>query len=67
MERNNIRFYRENAGMTREAVAEKSGCTLTQIFDFENGYESPTLSETEAIANVFGVTVADLTRDERAG
>ena len=62
MVRIQIRFYREQKGMTREELAEKAGISHEELFDFENQYKSPTLSELEAIAKVLDVSAADLVR-----
>ena len=62
MQRNNIRTVRKLRGMTREVLAAKAGISIEALFDFENYYKSPTLSELEAIAKALDVSAADLVR-----
>lgn len=60
---NRIRQYRKAAKLTQAALGAKIGVHQTYIGNLENGDRPLTLEHARRIANVFGVTVADLLDD----
>lgn len=55
-----ILTYRETAGMTVEQLAEKICMTAAELDRLEHGWLDIDLSKLQAIADVFGVTAAEL-------
>ena len=51
----NVRFYREQRGMTQEELAEKSGLHRTYISDVERFERSISLSNIQKIADALGI------------
>ncbi len=62
MQKLNIRYYREVRGLTREELASSVGISNKELFDYENGYQSPHLSTMLIIAKKLNVELADLVR-----
>lgn len=56
----NIKKYREEAGLTQAELAEKIGYDRTLILRWEQGTREPFASQVRAIANVLNVDVAKL-------
>ena len=56
----NIKKYREEAGLTQAELAEKIGYDRTLILRWEQGTREPLASQVRAIANVLNVDVAKL-------
>lgn len=56
----NLRRARERAGLTQEAVAERSGVHPTEVSRIESGKRDPRISTVEALAEAVGVSVGDL-------
>lgn len=50
-----LKFLRENAGLTQDQVAEKSGLDSTYISTLENGKGNPTFTTLKALGNGMGV------------
>jgi len=65
----NIRFLRQRAGMTQEALSEQLGIQRTMISAYEDGRSEPKLSGLVTLAGVFGVSMdglisRDLSKDD---
>ena len=56
----NIKKYREEAGLTQAELAEKIGYDRTLILRWEQGTREPFVRKVRAIANVLNVDVAKL-------
>jgi transcriptional regulator with XRE-family HTH domain len=56
----NLRQARERAGLTQEAVAERSGVHPTEVSRIESGKRDPRIATVEALAEAVGVSVSDL-------
>lgn len=56
----NVRRARHDAGLTQEALAEKSGLTQQYISDLERGTQNPTVITLYELAIALGVMPADL-------
>jgi len=56
----NLRQARERAGLTQEAVAERSGVHPTEVSRIETGKRDPRIATVEALAEAVGVSVSDL-------
>lgn len=57
---NRIRYWREERGLTLERVAERMGTTRATISGYETGRYPVTLARLAGIAEVLGVSTADL-------
>lgn len=57
---NNIRHYRELAGMTQEQLAKKVGVGRSTIAGYEAGYIDPPIDKLRRIASVLHVTTDSL-------
>lgn len=58
----NIRFLRQRATMTQEALSERLGVQRTMISAYEDGRSEPKLPALMTLAEVFGVTMDVLVR-----
>lgn len=58
----NIRFYREQKGMTRKELADAIGVSEAEIIAYERGMESPLLDKFIRISEVLGVSLGDLVK-----
>ena len=56
-----IRYYRENAGISREQAAVHSGRSLSAVRDWELNQRMPSRLQLVRLAKLFGVTLTDLT------
>lgn len=54
-----IRYYRQNAGLSQEALAEKVGVSFQQIQKYENGHTTLNILRLQQVAQALKVTVAD--------
>jgi DNA-binding XRE family transcriptional regulator len=54
-----IRTHRKNAGITQEALAEKSGLPQSHISRLESGKHSPSRLTLEKIATALGISVGE--------
>jgi transcriptional regulator with XRE-family HTH domain len=61
-----LRVRREQAGLTQEALADRSGLDRTYVSQLERGLKSPTLNTIESVANTLGVAAATLLRESPA-
>ena len=58
-----VKKYRELSGLSRAALAEKSGLHQTYIGLLERGQRSPNLDTAKAIADALGVRLAKLVNE----
>lgn len=63
---NNIKRYREMAGLSQEKLAEKVGRTRPSVTAWESGRAIPRMPVLQQLAEIFGVSVADLMGEEAA-
>lgn len=61
-----IRRLREDLGFTAEAMAEATGCGLSEYASIEGGEQDVTLTFLYRCADELGVEVADLLAEESA-
>lgn len=57
---NNIRYFREKAGLTQGQLAKKMGVALDSVSRYENGKREPRASDLRHMAEIFACTVDDL-------
>ncbi len=55
-----IKHYREQKGITQEELAEAIGMAQSEISAYESGTKSPRVNVLIAIADVLGVSAAEL-------
>lgn len=60
----NIRFFRESAGLDQGQLAEKLGRTNGAVSQWESGRSNPRMPMIHKMADLFGVTVSDLMGEE---
>jgi transcriptional regulator with XRE-family HTH domain len=58
----NLLRAREQAGMTQEEVAERSGVHATEVSRIEAGKRDPRVTTLERLAGAVGVSPSDLLR-----
>lgn len=58
-----LRFYRKKAGLTRKALAEKTGINQTHLRQIELGMVIPTLNTLDKIVAVLGIPIDGLLAD----
>jgi len=58
----NLRRAREQAGLTQEEVAERSGVHSTEVSRIERGKRDPRVSTLERLAKAVEVSPSDLLR-----
>lgn len=58
----NLRRAREQAGLTQEQVAERSGVHSTEVSRIERGKRDPQVSTVERLAKAVEVSPSDLLR-----
>ena len=51
-----LRRYRDRAGVTIEAVAERLGCSSSKISRIETGYSAATPSDVRDMLAIYGVS-----------
>lgn len=57
----NVKYYREKAGLSQDGLARKTGITTTGIGNIEQGrVMTPRLDKIGLIADALGVTIDDL-------
>ncbi len=56
----NIRHFREAAGLSQEALAEKLGVTRQAVSNWELGKTEPDIETLHRIADVLGVTIEEI-------
>ena len=67
MELIKIREYRKAAKVTQDDLAEKLGVNRATVSKYETGAISPTLEQAQRIADILGVTLAELLGMEQMG
>lgn len=60
----NIKFLRQQAGLTQEALSEHLGVQRTMISAYEDGRSEPKLPSLTILAEIFGVSVDRLLRHD---
>ena len=55
-----MKFYREQKGLNQTELAEAIGISQSEISSYESGVKSPRINVALAIAEVLGVTIAEL-------
>lgn len=55
----NLRRYRKMSKLTQEEVAQRLGVSLQTVSRWERGAKVPTVEHLEALADLYGVDVAD--------
>ncbi len=60
----NLSFYRARAGLTQSETAARLGVTRQAYNHYETGKREPPLSVLKALAEIFDVSVDDLTADK---
>lgn len=59
--KNRLREARERAGLDQEEVAQGIGVARTTIIRWESGKGEPQMSQVKKLANLYGVSILDLT------
>ena len=59
----NIKRLRSNAGLTQAKLAEMVGVTRATVTQWETGWSQPRMGAVEKLAEVFGVSMAELVSD----
>lgn len=62
-----LKKYRKEKRMTQKDVADRAGVTVTSVSRWENGEREPTFRDVEKIAEALGVTMEELTREQKRG
>lgn len=60
----NIKEVRRNANLTLEKMAEMVGVSVSTLIRWEKGKTSPTLKHLPKIAEVLGITIEELLKDD---
>ena len=60
----NIKYLRQQAGLTQEALSEHLGVQRTMISAYEDGRSEPKLPSLTTMAEIFGLSVDRLLRDD---
>ncbi|MDY3281289.1 helix-turn-helix transcriptional regulator [Dysosmobacter sp.] len=61
-----LTVLRRRAGLSQEQLADRLGVTRQSVSKWEGGAAMPELGKLVALADLFGVTLDDLVREERA-
>ncbi len=56
----NIKFYRRQAGLTQEALANMLNGKKSLVSNYENGYSTPDIYTLCRLAKIFDVTLDEL-------
>ena len=64
--RRQIKYYRKQAGLSQEKMAEKIGVSRQAITKWENGTGTPDIANLMAIANLFQISVDELLSNEKS-
>jgi transcriptional regulator with XRE-family HTH domain len=59
-----LRWYREAAGLTLKAAADKADCSYEHLSQLENGHHSARVTTLAALAEAYGCKVTDIMRPE---
>lgn len=59
-----LRTLREDAGLSVDQLAEKSGIPRTSLYNWESATRQPLLDQIPVIAKALGVKIADLLPEE---
>lgn len=57
-----IRQFREERGMTQEALAQEAGVTVGHMSMIERGHSNPTWGTVKAISAALGLSMVELTK-----
>ena len=55
-----MKFYREQKGLNQTELAHAVGISQSEVSSYESGVKSPRVNVALAIADVLGVTIAEL-------
>jgi XRE family transcriptional regulator, fatty acid utilization regulator len=55
-----LRELRERTGLTQAAASERTSIGISSLSEFENGKREPSLSQVQALATCYGVSLAEL-------
>jgi transcriptional regulator with XRE-family HTH domain len=58
--RENIRFYRTEAGLTQGELAEKLGGKKSLVSNYENGYSLPDILTLGKLCDIFEISLDEL-------
>ena len=58
--RNNLRFYRNEQGLTQEKLSELTGINTDYLSEIERGKKTPSFKRMELIANALNIEVYKL-------
>jgi transcriptional regulator with XRE-family HTH domain len=58
--RNNLRFYRNEQGLTQEKLSELTGVSTDYLSEIERGKKTPSFKRMELIANALNIEVYKL-------
>ena len=61
-----IKYYRKQAGLSQEKMAEKIGVSRQAITKWENGTGTPDIANLMAIADLFQISVDELLSNEKS-
>ncbi len=64
---NKINYYRQQAGMTQEQLAERMNVTRQTVSNWERGVNEPDFTGLCKLAEVFGITLNDFAENGRTG
>lgn len=56
----NIRFFRKQAGLTQEELADRFGSRKTLISNYEIGRNTPDIETLWELADIFDITIDEL-------
>lgn len=62
-----MKQIRTEKRMTQEATASRAGVTAASLSRWENGERNPTFQDVEKVAEALGVTMEELTREQKPG
>ena len=64
--RQNLKYYMNARGIDQAYIVNKLGLTASTISDWVNGKKYPRVDAMQRLADLLGVTFADLTDDQNA-
>ena len=64
--RQNLKYYMNARGIDQAYIVNKLGLTASTISDWVNGKKYPRVDAMQRLADLLGVTIADLTDDQNA-
>ena len=62
-----MKQIRKEKRMTQEETADRAGVTAVSLSRWENGERNPTFQDVEKVARALGVTMEELTREQKPG